>query len=73
LDVDQTLETRKQIPEAWVGLDVVLGIAGGNQGIVGRLDDVNDRGIVLFRPDEAYGPIFYPWSAILYIRPPRSS
>ena len=73
MDVDPIPEAREQIPEAWVGLDVVLGIVGGNQGIVGRLDDVNDRGIILFRPDEAYGPIFYPWSAILYIRPPRGN
>ena len=73
MDVEPRPEERERIPEAWVGLDVVLGIAGGNQGIAGRLDDVNDRGIVLFRPDEAYGPIFYPWEAILYIRPPRGS
>ena len=60
------------VPEAWVGRSVELIFVSGSSTEYndGRLEEVNDRGIVLLV--ETHGghparPLFYPWSAVIQL------
>ena len=60
------------VPEAWVGRSVELIFVSGSSTEYndGRLEEVNDRGIVL--TVEGHGehparPLFYPWGAVIQI------
>ncbi len=62
----------KPVPEAWVGREVELIFVSGSstEYADGRLDGVNERGIVL--TVEGHGehparPLFYPWGAVIQI------
>jgi hypothetical protein len=60
------------VPEAWVGRAVELIFVSGasTEYADGRLQEVNDRGIVL--AIEGHGehperPLFYPWGAVIQL------
>jgi hypothetical protein len=60
------------VPEAWIGLSVELIFVSGSstEYADGRLEEVNDRGIVL--TVEGHGehlprPLFFPWGAVIQI------
>ena len=62
----------KLIPEAWVGREVELIFVSGSstEYADGRLEEVNDRGVVLMV--EGHGehparPLFYPWGAVIQL------
>jgi hypothetical protein len=62
----------KPVPEAWIGGEVELIFVSGSstEYTDGRLEEVNDRGIVL--TVEGHGehparPLFYPWGAIIQL------
>jgi hypothetical protein len=60
------------VPEAWIGRAVELIFVSGSstEYTDGRLEEVNDRAIVL--TVEGHGehparPLFYPWSAVIQL------
>jgi hypothetical protein len=60
------------VPEAWIGRTVELIFVSGSstEYTGGRLEEVNDRGIVL--TVEGHGehparPLFYPWGAVIQL------
>src|SRR5918993_738668 len=60
------------VPEGWIGRTVELIFVSGSstEYADGRLEEVNDRGIVL--TVEGHGehparPLFYPWGAVIQI------
>lgn len=60
------------IPDAWIGETVELIFVSGSstEYADGRLEEVNDRGIVL--RVEGHGehraqPLFYPWGAVIQL------
>jgi hypothetical protein len=62
----------KPVPEAWIGREVELIFASGSstEYVDGRLEEVNERGIVLMV--EGHGehpahPLFYPWGAVIQL------
>jgi hypothetical protein len=62
----------RPIPDAWIGLEVELVFVSGSstEYADGRLEEVNDRGIVL--TVEGHGeyperPLFYPWGAVIQL------
>jgi hypothetical protein len=62
----------KQRPEAWLGRPVRLEFISGSstEYVVGVLDEVNERGIVLLADLHVGHPaqaLFYPWSAIVQL------
>ena len=78
----------ERIPEGWVGQEIEAGLVDANLDVrgrpltalelVGTLEGVNSTGIVAsFRyPDDAEEPpvsTFYPWNAILWLRPPENA
>jgi hypothetical protein len=59
-------------PEAWLGKPVRLEFISGSstEYVVGLLDEVNDRGIVLSADLHVGHPaqaLFYPWSAVVQL------
>ena len=59
-------------PEAWLGRSVRLVFISGSstEYVVGLLDEVNDRGIVLSADLHVGHPaqaLFYPWSAVVQL------
>lgn len=61
----------KKRPEAWVGGMVAVALAVRNpEEFGGRLEEVNDRGIVLtLAPGRAGATeVFYPWGAVRRLR-----
>ena len=59
-------------PEAWLGKPVRLEFISGSstEYVVGVLDEVNDRGIVLSADLHVGHPaqaLFYPWSAVVQL------
>lgn len=63
--------TKNPTPEAWIGdlVAVTLDVRTPEE-FVARLDEVNDRGLVLTIAPESENPpvTFYPWSAIRRLR-----
>ena len=62
----------RPVPEAWIGRTVELVFVSGSstEYTDGRLEEVNDRGIVLMV--EGHGehparPLFYPWGAVIQL------
>lgn len=60
------------VPEAWVGSSVELIFVSGSstEYADGRLEEVNDRGIVLVvegHGEHSARPLFYPWGAVIQI------
>ena len=62
----------RSVPEAWIGRTVELVFVSGSstEYTDGRLEEVNDRGIVLMV--EGHGehparPLFYPWGAVIQL------
>ncbi len=60
------------VPQAWIGQTVELVFVSGSstEYTDGRLEEVNDRGIVLMV--EGHGehparPLFYPWGAVIQL------
>lgn len=60
------------VPEAWIGRTVELVFVSGSstEYADGRLEEVNDRGVVL--TVESHGehlarPLFYPWGAVIQL------
>ena len=60
------------VPQAWIGRTVELVFVSGSstEYTDGRLEEVNDRGIVLMV--EGHGehparPLFYPWGAVIQL------
>ena len=63
---------KPQRPEAWLGKPVRLEFISGSstEYVVGVLDEVNDRGIVLKADLHVGHPaqaLFYPWSAVVQL------
>lgn len=61
----------EQVPDAWVGREVVAGFEiGGATKYEGTLESVGERGIVLRQEyAEATLTIFYPWRVVTWIYP----
>ncbi len=62
----------KPVPEAWIGRAVELIFVSGSstEYADGRLEDVNDRGIVLTvkgHGEHPTRPLFYPWGAVIQL------
>lgn len=58
-------------PESWIGETVVVALSIRNpREFAGRLDEVNDRGIILCLSSDSMNEVeaFYPWSSIRRIR-----
>lgn len=65
--------TEDRVPYAWIGQDVVVNVVGSDENVVGmfgRLKDVHEGGVILswLEPSEVEPTLFYPWSAIRWIR-----
>ena len=63
---------KQQRPEAWLGRLVRLEFVSGSstEYVVGVLDEVNERGIVLSADLHVGHPaqaLFYPWSAVVQL------
>jgi hypothetical protein len=64
------------VPEAWIGRSVELVFISGasTEYVDGRLEEVNDRGIVLSvetHVGHPAQPLFYPWSAVIQLSEER--
>jgi hypothetical protein len=62
------------IPEAWIGkpVELIFVSGGSTEYSDGRLEEVNDRGIVLMVKGHGEHParaLFYPWSAVIQLGP----
>lgn len=62
----------KPLPEAWIGREVELIFVSGSstEYANGRLEEVNERGIVLRvegHGDHPARPLFYPWGAVIQL------
>lgn len=58
-------------PESWVGETVMVALSVSNpKEFAGRLDEVNDRGVVLMLAPGSQHEVesFYPWEAIRRLR-----
>ena len=60
------------VPEAWIGQTVELIFVSGSstEYTDGRLQEVNDRGIVLMVEGHGEHParsLFYPWGAVIQL------
>jgi hypothetical protein len=60
------------VPEAWISRSVELIFVSGSstEYADGRLEEVNDRGIVLLMEGHGEHPprsLFYPWGAIIQV------
>jgi hypothetical protein len=60
------------VPEAWIGRSVELIFVSGSstEYADGRLEEVNDRGIVLTVEGHGEHParlLFYPWGAVIQV------
>jgi hypothetical protein len=60
------------VPEAWIGRSVEIIFVSGSSTEYndGRLEEVNDRGIVLTVEGHGEHParhLFYPWGAVIQI------
>ena len=60
------------VPEAWIGQTVELIFVSGSstEYTDGRLEEVNDRGIVLMVEGHGEHParfLFYPWGAVIQL------
>ena len=64
--------SKQRRPEAWLGRPVRLEFISGSstEYVVGVLDEVNERGIVLSAALHVGHPpqaLFYPWSAVVQL------
>ena len=60
-------------PESWIGWDVMVGVGTSGSRVRGVLEEVSDRGVVLWYGDEIGrepGHVFYPWSNVQAIQLP---
>ena len=62
----------KPVPEVWIGREVELIFVSGSstEYADGRLEEVNDRGIVLMvvgHGEHPAQPLFYPWGAVIQL------
>jgi hypothetical protein len=60
-------EGGKPVPEAWIGWDVMISAGTSGARVRGVLQEINDRGVVLWYGNEIGrepGHIFYPWSTV---------
>ncbi|MGB3634139.1 MAG: hypothetical protein WA982_08875 [Rubrobacteraceae bacterium] len=61
----------KTRPESWIGEIVIVALSIRNpKEFTGRLDEVNDRGIVLSLNPDSMNAVeaFYPWAAVRRLR-----
>ena len=70
------LGEKTPIPEAWLGRPVRLVFLDGasTEYTEGKLEEVNDRGIVLSvetHVGHLAQPLFYPWSAVIQLSEAR--
>lgn len=62
-----------RVPYSWIGREIVVNVIGFEErvvGMFGRLEDVHEGGVVLswIDPSEMEPTLFYPWSAIRWLR-----
>ena len=62
----------KQIPQAWVGQDVILCRVGTESWELVTLREVSELGLAYaYKAGEVEGqPVFVPWSSVSWMRPP---
>lgn len=61
----------KQIPNSWIGEDILLARAGASESELVNIEDVNEMGLAYTYKagDMVQVPIFVPWSAVSWMRP----
>ena len=60
----------KQIPQAWIGRDVLICRTGAVDPELGTLTSVSELGFAYtHKAGEVTEPIFVPWSAVSWMRP----
>lgn len=61
----------KQIPESWVGEDILLARASAVESELVNIEDVNEMGLAYTYKDGdmVEVPIFVPWSSVSWMRP----
>lgn len=66
------MSLEKQIPQSWVGRDLVLHRVGSANWELVTLKQVNDLGVAYtYAEGEIEGePVFVPWHSVSWIRPP---
>jgi hypothetical protein len=60
------------VPEDWIGREVRVGAEAGRGPIIGTLEEVNDRGIVVryeMTGGEGEHPVFLPWRVVNWVYP----
>ena len=62
----------EQIPQAWVGHDVILCRVGTESWELVTLREVSELGLTYeYKAGEVEGqPVFVPWSSVSWMRPP---
>ena len=62
----------EQIPQAWVGQDVILCRVGTESWELVTLREVSELGLTYeYKAGEVEGqPVFVPWSSVSWMRPP---
>ncbi|MDQ3891665.1 MAG: hypothetical protein M3274_02030 [Actinomycetota bacterium] len=62
----------KQIPQAWVGQDVILCRVGTESWELVALREVSELGLAYeYKAGEVQGqPVFVPWGSVSWMRPP---
>ena len=61
----------KQIPQSWVGEDILLARTGAAESELVNIQEVNETGLAYtYKSGEMTEvPIFVPWSAVSWMRP----
>jgi hypothetical protein len=62
----------EQIPQAWVGQDVILCRTGTESWELVTLKEVSELGVTYaYKAGEVKGqPVFVPWGSVSWMRPP---
>jgi hypothetical protein len=62
----------EQVPQAWIGQDVILCRTGTEDWELVTLREVSELGLAYaYKTGEVEGqPVFVPWNSVSWIRPP---
>jgi hypothetical protein len=62
----------EQIPQSWIGQDVILCRTGTEDWELVTLREVSELGLAyVYKTGEVEGqPVFVPWSSVSWMRPP---
>jgi hypothetical protein len=62
----------EQVPQAWIGQDVILCRTGTENWELVTLREVSELGLAYtYKTGEVEGqPVFVPWSSVSWMRPP---